>query len=166
MFHASISSMEHIFRRLMLDNEVHTICFYGIVSSYFVIWNAYRSAIVPVARCAPHQTTIGLKCRPTSKPTRRKEIHCCRAFLPSDMRTNPAYSLDLPLWDRWFEMEHDLWRRSYFCTRVGEWWQWVGRLQILWVVLGAKQLSDVRPSVRRHRLPPAEGGTDTSPTYP
>ena len=41
---------------------------------------------------------------PTGRTRRRS---CASSFLPPDLLHDPTYALNSPLWDRWFEVEHD-----------------------------------------------------------
>ena len=55
---------------------------------------------------------------PRSGRARTEEILRRRSFLPPDLVHDPAYAINSPLWDRWFEVEHDARRRAAFAAEA------------------------------------------------
>ena len=51
---------------------------------------------------------------PRGGRARTDEILRRRSFLPPELVNDPAYAIQSPLWDRWFEVEHDARRRHHF----------------------------------------------------
>jgi hypothetical protein len=52
---------------------------------------------------------------PATSRARLTEIHR-RHVQPADLREDPAYNDTSPYWDLWFEVEHDVRRRTYFIS--------------------------------------------------
>jgi hypothetical protein len=59
-----------------------------------------------------NQIRVPVPAIPASGPARRWKICDRCAFLLPNLRRDPAYSVDSPLWNRWFEAEHEARRES------------------------------------------------------
>jgi hypothetical protein len=59
-----------------------------------------------------NQARVQVPAIPRAGHGRRRDILRRHAFLLADLRQDPAYTFDSPVWDQWSEAEHDMCRQS------------------------------------------------------